>query len=257
MDFLKFAVIYCTQFGFNIIRIARKKPYNEKISLWFEKNRTIDDLKKLDWTSALITGIAVIIRKELIVFDFDKVKDISIVHLFLEEIGLAKSYKWIVKSGSGAGYHVFVFVKNKEELLKNFGNKDIVYFYPKNKITLHHLEVRIRNCYVVLSPSIHPDTNNEYVYLNGFPDDKPAYVDENKLIEFLNKYFDYKPKKLPQDQQKERSTKEFNKSTKHLNEAIDYIKEKYFDYPGLEQTLFCFGKFRREGERIFFQIEQQ
>ena len=170
IDFQNIAELYCSKFGFNIIRLSGKEPYEKSISVWFEKNRSILDLKKLGWESKKITGIAVIIKKDLLIIDFDKVNDLNIVYAFLLEIGLSKNYKWIVKSGSGVGFHVFVRVKNKENIYQHFGYKNYINFSPKNSAIVDHIEVRLNNCYIVLAPSVHPITKYNYEYINGFPD---------------------------------------------------------------------------------------
>ena len=252
LSFQECAELYYRKFGFTIIRIGSdKKPFEKSITDWFEQDRNIEELNKLKWNSELLSGIGVILKKQLLALDFDKVNDIKILEMFIEDAELENDYKWIVQSGSG--FHVYVLVENKEKITKELGEGNILYYYPNNKDTLDHIEIRLSNCYIILPPSIHPKTNKEYEFKNGFPDYSPMTVKEGDIIDYVNKYFKRKKESI------EKSDNKFsydNYDAKNLNKAIDYIKKDYFNYKEWNKLCFALASTGEKGREPFIRLSK-
>ena len=217
------------------------------------KIEILKNLNKLNWNSELISGIGVILKKQLIIIDFDKVSDIKILEMLIEDSELECNYKWIVKSGSHAGFHVYLLVENKKKIIDALGEGNILYYYPNNKNTLDHIEIRLSNCYIILPPSIHPKTNKEYEFINGFPDYSPKKVKEDDIIDYVNKYFKRK-KDLVKKNEKQLYNHKYDK--KKLIEAIDFIKKEFFNYKEWNKLGFALASLGEKGRELFIRLSK-
>ena len=105
MNFREIAKDYYELFGFNLLPLENKVP---KINWekWQAEEMLLGDIDGLGW-NANINGIGAISGiNKLRCLDFDKVNDYEVVRKFVSKLGLPSEYQWIVKSGSGKGYHM-------------------------------------------------------------------------------------------------------------------------------------------------------
>lgn len=116
----------------------------------------------------------------------------AVIDKFLELLGLPKDYPWIVKSGSGCGFHI---IFKCEKLDESFSSKSYtpnlhyVYYrdYSVNRYysvrLFQRLELRWED-HLILPPSIHA-SGQRYEFYNGIPNSAPAMIgigDINNLI---------------------------------------------------------------------------
>ena len=114
-------------------------------------------------------------------FDFDKAPGLEVINLVLQALGLPEDYPWVVRSGSGKGYHI-TFRCNDDITEVGFvakadGMPKAVYEgQPLNPEHFHHVELRWRNSLTTLPPSTHVSNNGRYEFINGTPTEAPAFV---------------------------------------------------------------------------------
>jgi len=182
---------YNNVFGFNVIPLEDKAPKFEwkKYQIDEMTNENIDSLNWNHKTNGIgaISGI-----NDLRCLDFDVVEDVSIVYRFAEALGYGKDYIWIVKSGSGKGYHIWFYCSDEDNYLDGIGGEKSYYKFNLTENNLcDHIELRWKNCQTVLPPSLHP-SGNEYQFVNlnecGLPEDEPNNVWIGKLLEVLKKF---------------------------------------------------------------------
>lgn len=68
---------------------------------------SMPEIKAIDWNG--VTGLGMFTSDSKIkVIDFDNVRSFDIVEDVLKILGLPQDYSWVVKSGSGSGFHVYI-----------------------------------------------------------------------------------------------------------------------------------------------------
>ena len=167
--------------GFNVtaIREGAKAPAH-KWECWQDTRQTVDDVNGFPWLGA--GGIGAIMGiGGLHVFDFDKCPDYGPVATVLQGLGLADSYPWLWRSGSGNGYGVAVlcFEDLPSGVLSTNGKGPGVFSAPG--IGFDHLELRWQECQTLLPPSKHP-SGPGYAWLNKQPDEPPATVAVSQIL---------------------------------------------------------------------------
>ena len=112
-----------------------------------------------------------------------------IIEEFLELLGLPKDYPWVVKSGSGCGFHV---IFKCEELDETFSSKsytpNLHYVYNRLDSTrlFQRLELRWRD-HLILPPSIHI-SGGRYEFYNGIPNSIPAMIEIGTINNLILHY---------------------------------------------------------------------
>ncbi len=213
IQFLEMAKVYRNVFGFNVLPVEGKRP-----TIPWENWQLIEqmetDVINLGWNS-VITGIGGICGiNDLRTIDFDKVSEHSIVEMICKRLGLSEKYMWTVKSGSGAGYHIWLKVRESEMLHKRLnGPKSVYRFYLKDEGLCDHIELRWNNSQTVLPYSKH-ESGNRYSFLFEEPKEPPTEIASDILLECLDEYC---------DRQKEKEILEIGKRT---FEPASFDKEK-------------------------------
>lgn len=142
MDFRKKAKYYFDEFGFNVLPVENKIPKGgwEK---WETEQMTSVDIDSLNWNTSTNGIVAVLGIKNLRCLDFDDVKDDEIVKHFVAGLGLPQEYDWIVRSGSGNGYHMWFYCDDDPSLYKMLcGEKAYYKLQLKEKELCDHIELR-------------------------------------------------------------------------------------------------------------------
>jgi hypothetical protein len=155
------------------------------------------ELLEINWKNSI--GIGCILGFEnLVAIDIDGCNQISVVENICKILGLHENYEWVIRSGSGNGFHILIkcldkpFFKNKtvdigkwniakaskEEPV--FGSIETNAYYP-------HIEKRVFTKIefkwegnIVLPPSLHL-SGNEYAFVNNLPNKSPSIILFNEL----------------------------------------------------------------------------
>ena len=173
-DLLKAARWY-HDLGLNVLPLDGKAPIGEW-KPWQSERQSESDLRALPFDRAtgvgLVSGIG-----GLVYLDFDNA-GFAPVEQVLDALGYPHSYKWVVQSGSGEGYHIAFRCAGALE-----AEKAKITFVPSRGEAFKEVEVRIRDHQTAAPPSTHPDTGKEYTFLNGTPEDPPAEVPLEDILE--------------------------------------------------------------------------
>lgn len=147
-----------------------KHPYHPYTHLHSERLK-LNGFLSYDWTSRSLVGIgAALGRNNWMVVDLDNFNDI-LLHCFLQGLGLDLSYGWIVKTGSGKGFHLHLLSSKPDSLEHDtvgleYSNTVHVRGLGSPKVTL------LYQTHVVLPGSKHAD--GEYKFQAGFPRARPV-----------------------------------------------------------------------------------
>ncbi len=182
--FLEIAMIFKTMFGINVLPMNGKQPLIPWDN-WQLIEQTEEDVQQMNWVTNVsgISGVCGI--NEYRNIDFDKVNDPKIVEQFLKKLGLSETYSWTVKSGSGKGFHLWIRVRESEELFKRLnGTKSVYRLHLKEYEVCDHIELRWSNSITVLPYSRHPN-GLMYAFMYDEPKEPPAEVNPKLLMECL------------------------------------------------------------------------
>ena len=141
-----------------------KGPYHEWVP--YVKNRMNDDtFSSLDWDNSLGVGM-VAGYDNLFVIDIDGCINEHFLNSLLKLLKLPQDYEWVVKTGSGNGYHIILrssyelsFYVSEEEQNKTSKNSNEIVVHTlspnqANEQLFEKIEYLIRT-HVVLPPSFH------------------------------------------------------------------------------------------------------
>lgn len=152
-------------------------------------------LLNYNWKQA--TGIGSIsgYRKDfqLRCIDIDGCVYDEFVDSLLEKIGLPLNYEWVIKTGSGEGYHIWVWCEDlPSELLVNgeskqiFEQSGVLLFHPREHYKYTYKVVEIRWDAFNLLPPSKSLSGAEYSFRNQLPKTGIIKIEPNKLFEALN-----------------------------------------------------------------------
>ncbi len=194
MKFSALAISYNKKFGFNVLPVQGKRP-TIAWENWQLIEQTEKDVAGLGWNAG-VTGIGGICGiNDIRNLDFDKIVDLSFVEMFAKRLGLGEIYPWIIKSGSGNGFHIWFKLSESEELHKKLnGPKSVYHLNPKEDELCDHIELRWCNSMTVLPYSKHP-SGNVYTFKYGKPDEAPKEISADVLLECLEEFCDLEKEK--------------------------------------------------------------
>ena len=193
-SYKQLAKAYNKKFGFNVLPVQGKKP----VIAWenwqlIEQSET--EIESLGWNEA-ITGIGGICGlNDIRNLDFDKVLNGSIIEKFCYRLGLNREYEWIVKSGSGSGFHIWLKVRESDRLCSRLnGPKSVYRLKLKEDNYCDHIELRWNRSQTILPYSKH-ESGRIYSFLYNDPKEPPVEVDPDVLLECLEDLCDLKKEK--------------------------------------------------------------
>jgi Bifunctional DNA primase/polymerase, N-terminal len=167
--------------GANVFAIepGTKKPFLPW-KRWQTRRQTVTDVQEQSWRwaggIAIISGIG-----DWRCFDSDQCPSSEVIMPSLKALGLPADYPWIVMSGSGRGWHVWV--RCAEELpaglLATKEGERGVYTAPGEGFA--HLELRWASCYTITPPSGHP-SGGTYQFVGDYLSDAPAVVSADRIV---------------------------------------------------------------------------
>ncbi|OGU85861.1 MAG: hypothetical protein A2279_07275 [Stygiobacter sp. RIFOXYA12_FULL_38_9] len=261
IQFLDMAKIYRNVFGFNVLPIQGKKP-TIAWENWQLIEQSESDVIGLGW-NANITGIGGICGiNDLRNIDFDRVIDpfeggtgFSLVQMICKRLGLGDKYLWTVKSGSGAGFHIWVKVRENERLKERLnGPKSVYRLYLKDEGLCDHIELRWNNSQTVLPYSKH-DSGNRYSFLYDEPKEPPTEIDADVLLECIEEFCDLQNEKDVLDVGK-RTFEPAGFDREKLESAIEFLENNipincYEDWYRIGFGLVTIGE---EGRKYFLKL---
>ena len=143
-----YAQFYKSHFGFNVVPIRGKSPFIDW-KKWQSKIQTEEEINSFDWGKA--TGLGVISGIEnLRCLDIDCVGDFEIVAIILKKLKLPDNYQWVVRSGSGEGFHIYFYCEDEKAVIEKYGRSSVYKYSMRNADFGHHLELRWAKCLTVL-----------------------------------------------------------------------------------------------------------
>ena len=162
--------------------VSYKSP-NHK---WFHlkvKRQSEQELENLPWEFA--TGIGTILGyKRLRALDIDFISDKSLIYNFLEILELPDDYEWVVKSGSGKGFHIIFYCSQHEFPVSVNQNKAFKSKASNDGEIFERLELRWCG-HLVLPPSNHR-SGETYSFLSGkMPSNPPMELKLESLNNFI------------------------------------------------------------------------
>ncbi len=268
MDFREIAKDYFEVFGFNVLPLENKVPKvtgESRWKKWESELMTSMDIDSLGWNSTT-NGIGAIsgIRK-LRCLDFDNVINFEIVKKFVVGFGLPIEYVWVVKSGSGKGYHIWFYCDDDSYLFKILGREQAYYVLQvKEKELCDHIELRWKNCQTVLPPSFHP-SGKQYEFINvregGLPSFEPQNIGVGKLIEVLKEFCVLESgkssvKSATADKHETKMLRLHStlKDKRFVKEASEFLKGKVDNYDDYLRIGFALASLGEEGREYFLLI---
>ncbi len=268
MNFRDIAKDYFDVFGFNVLPLENKVP---KVTgeggwkKWEIEEMTSTDIDSLGWNSTT-NGIGAIsgIRK-LRCLDFDSVTNFEIVKKFVVGFGLPIEYVWIVKSGSGKGYHIWFYCDDDSYLFQILGGEKSYYKLQLKETGLcDHIELRWKNCQTVLPPSYHP-SGMQYEFINppngragiregGLPSFEPQNIGIGKLIEVLKEFCVLDEPRYEKRKTVEVKSIKIKIDKRFISEASEFLKGKVDNYDDFLRIGFAFASLGEEGREYFLLI---
>lgn len=255
----KLAKNYKSRMGINVLPLKGKRPMIEW-DRWQNTIQTEDDIEKMNWSGSTgLGGVQGI--NDWRCLDLDAVEDFEIVELILQGLGLPEKYCWVVQSGSGEGFHIYIRVKENAERLDKLGGDKAVYkFKLKKDNYCKHLELRWKNCQTALPPSMH-ESGGIYNFYFGNPEEPPSYVELDKVIECLEKYCVIEPltptsAKGGQALQREKDAGKIYYDKARLENALDYLSQNLPDgsYEEWYKIGFALVPLGAQGEKYFIEM---
>ncbi|MGK9476715.1 bifunctional DNA primase/polymerase [Melioribacter sp. OK-6-Me] len=253
----KLAKNYKSRMGINILPLKGKRPMIEW-DRWQNTIQTEDDIEKMNWSGSTgLGGIQGI--NDWRCLDLDAVEDFEINELILQELGLPEKYCWVVQSGSGEGFHIYIRVKENAERLDKLGGDKAVYkFKLKKDSYCKHLELRWKDCQTALPPSMH-ESGGIYNFYFDNPEEPPSFVELDKVIECLEKFCVIEAQSA---ESKVKKTKDGRKAESvyydkaRLENALDYLSQNLPDgsYEEWYKIGFALVPLGAQGEKYFIEM---
>lgn len=258
--FKQIALTYKQKMNINVLPLKGKRPMINW-DRWQTEIQNEEDIEKMDWNNS--TGLGGIQGlNDWRCIDLDKVEDFKIVELILKDLELPEKYCWVIQSGSGEGFHIYIRIKENEEQLKKFGGLKAVYKFKMTKEGYcKHIEFRWMNCQTALPPSMH-ESGGIYNFYFDEPKEPPVYVELEKLLRCLEKYCligknietrDDGKRKMEHGREKVFYDKE------RLESALEFLSQNLPDgsYEEWYKIGFALVPLGADGERYFIEMSMR
>lgn len=158
----------------------------------FIQPQSATEYEQFSWEDA--TGVGTVTgHNSLLVIDIDGCTDYKLLNKTLEELELPTSYEWVMTSGSGSGFHIFVYADKfsvKPNTQKEGIDEHVVTTFMPNEGYLQRFDKMefLWKTHVVLPPSLH-HTGNRYEFLNcRLPRALPQRIKQAGLYNLVRKH---------------------------------------------------------------------
>ncbi|MCS4159483.1 phage/plasmid primase, P4 family [Salinibacter ruber] len=172
--------------GANVLALTGKSAELQSWSHWEDERQSAKEKDGLPWHKADGVGVVSGINCWRCL-DVDDCENLGIVLKILRGMGLPDNYRWVVKSGSREGFHIWFLCPDNDA----FGGCDN--WIPTDGQAFDHIEVRWKNHQTAMPPSIHDETGEEYIFPKMPPKSEPQEVSAEAVREGLRSVA--KPKK--------------------------------------------------------------
>lgn len=148
--------------------------------------QTKDEITAFDWENAsgigAITGV-----NDLICIDIDGCNDLEFIKGFLFALNLPADYRWVVRSGSHTGFHIWVEARTSFPSSIPYPPNNTLFYFPLKdyRALFKQIELRLSD-HVVLPPSKNKD-GNYYSFINETPLTPPDKIAIVKLIHTIER----------------------------------------------------------------------
>ncbi|GIK23063.1 MAG: hypothetical protein BroJett005_24770 [Ignavibacteriota bacterium] len=251
------AKIYKHKMDINLLPLKGKRPMIEW-DKWQCEIQTEKDINIMDWNNSTgLGGIQGINDWRCI--DIDGAEDYEIVEKILIELELQERYCWVIQSGSGEGFHIYIRVKGNDESLKKLGGAKAVFKYEMKKDGFcKHIELRWMNCQTALPPSMH-ESGGIYNFYFDEPKEPPEYIAIEKVIECLDKYCVIEPQRAESKAQRVDEGRKAEKvfyDKARLESALEYLSQNLPDgsYEEWYKIGFALVPLNEQGEKYFVEM---
>jgi hypothetical protein len=179
-DFAAAALRYHT-LGVNIVAITPGiKGPRYRWKQFHTRRQTIEEVQALPWQGA--PGLGVVDGfNDVRSFDLDKCPSFDPVLTMLQRLGLAAEYPWVVRSGSGNGWHIHLRCTEAVSDLADM-ESDTKGVYKAPGIGFDHLELRWERVQTILPPSTHV-SGGIYTFQSAAPTEPPALVTGKQIAD--------------------------------------------------------------------------
>jgi P4 family phage/plasmid primase-like protien len=218
----KRAAAWLHQYGANVLALDGKAPIG-RWKEWQSVPQNTSDARSLPWGAA--TGVGILHGPGgWRCFDIDDCTTWAPIERLCDALGLPHSYRWIVQSGSGEGWHLWVRCPEDEA----FPGK--VERTPKREGAFDHLELRWANHQTAAPPSMHP-SGRRYTFANGVPSSPPIELGADRVetaLEAVSRPTRTNTGAPPKRRNRRTSTGDAD--VDEMREALSYIPPRP-DYP--------------------------
>lgn len=163
-----------------------KSPNHRWDHLFYERQE-IFELNSFDWDNATGAG-SVTEFMNIRVIDIDGCNDLNFLDKALTILRLPKNYEWVVLSGSGNGFHIYINADKFSHLSK----EEVVSTYPPKedfKQVFDKIEF-LWSTHTVLPPSLH-NSGKSYRFINcNYPKSLPKGVNRGVLSLFVSLFLE-------------------------------------------------------------------
>ncbi|HKJ82215.1 MAG TPA: PriCT-2 domain-containing protein, partial [Ignavibacteriaceae bacterium] len=263
------AKIYKNKMGINVLPLKGKRPVINW-DKWQCEIQTEDDIEKMEWNNTTgLGGIQGINDWRCI--DIDGAEDYEIVENILIELELPEKYCWVIQSGSGEGFHIYIRSPHPSPLLpqagqapgegvfeKIGGEKAVYKFNMKKEGYCKHIELRWMNCQTALPPSMH-ESGGIYNFNFNEPKEPPEFVAIEKVVECLDKYCVIEPQRAESKAQRVDEGRKAEKvfyDKARLESALEFLSQNLPDgsYEEWYKIGFALVPLNEQGEKYFVEM---
>jgi hypothetical protein len=176
--------------------------------------------------------------KKIRVIDIDGCNDIQLIKQFLEVLGLPINYRWVVRSGSNNGFHIYIRCL-QHEFSAPYGVPKA--FQAKNQYSFKTIEL-IWQGHSVLPPSIHSNETKKildnrlenenldieyyYSFLNGRPNQLPNEISVSSIDDLVENFCDPEIIEGASNISLDYGTKLVSKNSSLIFDSIKYLSRK-------------------------------
>ncbi len=265
----KVATQYFTLFGFNVLSLFGKRP-NIEWDIWQNEKQSLDDIEKMNWNNS--TGLGAIMGiNDLRLFDLDGVENPEIVTMILTELELPEDYTWVVQSGSGEGFHIYIrcilptplsppgrgIFENGEKAVYKFKMKPVSPTESRGEAEGYckHIELRWKDCQTALPPSNH-ESGGLYHFMNQDPKEAPIYINAEKVIMCLEKFCIVEEQAKVQVQEQVQVEEKHYYDKEKLESAIEFLSKNLPEgcYEEWYRIGFALVPLNEDGEKYFVEM---
>lgn len=158
------------------------------------ENALMLPIEDLNWKNATGMGVYSGGANGYRCLDIDGCDSNDFINSLTYNLGLDHDYPWIVKTGSGNGFHIWFMCDEdissklllKGEAQRIFEEYGVLYYKPKSQYenTFRVIELRW-NSFCMLPPSLGPN-GNKYEFYRGLPKQRMEKLALSKLFETVN-----------------------------------------------------------------------